>query len=252
MRSFLAVAHGVAPEVGAEDPELLVFVPLSGALLTTEGVDLVSTGLGGKPIRTMRPVFAGRTPAVLRRCAAGLRSLLVAALAEPLPADGITVTWLRPLTVIDGWALIRAEGAGVDLSGADLRGADLVRADLRGADLSSADVRGANLTRTDLREAVLENADLRGTSLCRTSMLGARAAGADFRRADLSLADVRGAVFTDAMFRGAELSAMYARLPELRAANLAGVDLDRIDARSSVLDGGPSESGATAGYVRSA
>ena len=48
---------------------------------------------------------------------------------------------------------------GIDLSGADLRGANLRWADLRGAnlrwaDLRGADLSGANLSRADLRGAV--------------------------------------------------------------------------------------------------
>ncbi len=65
----------------------------------------------------------------------------------------------------------------VDLSGADLHGADvqdadmrgvklreanLIRTDFRGADLRAADLRGAQTERTDLREANVTYTDLRG------------------------------------------------------------------------------------------
>ena len=68
--------------------------------------------------------------------------------------------------------------SGVDLRGADLRGAnlcgaDLRGADLRGADLCEADLRGANLCGADLCEADLCGADLREADLCGANLCGA-------------------------------------------------------------------------------
>ena len=71
------------------------------------------------------------------------------------------------------WTWNSARAAGVlprewlNLSGADLRGADLLGADLHGAylldaDLHCADLRGADLREADLRGAYLSGADLRG------------------------------------------------------------------------------------------
>jgi hypothetical protein len=53
------------------------------------------------------------------------------------------------------------------LHGADLRGVDLRGADLRGADLSGADLRGANLRDTNLLESSLSGANLSGADLKR-------------------------------------------------------------------------------------
>src|SRR6266566_3851580 len=55
--------------------------------------------------------------------------------------------------------LINKDNRIIDLSGANLRGADLGGADLRLADLSGTDLGGANLSRADLREAYLSGAN---------------------------------------------------------------------------------------------
>lgn len=98
----------------------------------------------------------------------------------------------------------------VDLSGADLSGSNLVRsnfrrADLREAKLVSANLSLANLRRADLREADLDNA------IIHTPKLG----GADFRRATL-----RNAQLANSILYGADLSKAV-----LTKANLAGADL---------------------------
>ena len=72
----------------------------------------------------------------------------------------------------------------INLSYADLRGADL-----RSAYLSYADLRGADLRGADLRSAYLSGADLRGANL-RSAYLSY----ADLRSADLSGANLRGAI----------------------------------------------------------
>jgi hypothetical protein len=56
----------------------------------------------------------------------------------------------------------------IDLSEANLYGADLSEADLRGADLSKA-----NLSEADLRGADLRGADLRGANLSEANLRGA-------------------------------------------------------------------------------
>jgi len=101
----------------------------------------------------------------------------------------------------------RAEGrplielSGANLSGANLRGIDLGDDSLRGADLSGADLREADLSGADLRDAklgVIGWNDAGITALIsiyvRDFISNNRKLGsADLREADLSDADLRGA-----------------------------------------------------------
>jgi uncharacterized protein YjbI with pentapeptide repeats len=59
----------------------------------------------------------------------------------------------------------KSYGRGVDLIGANLRGADLRYTNLRGAYLIAADLRGADLRGADLIGADFRDADLRGADL---------------------------------------------------------------------------------------
>jgi hypothetical protein len=74
--------------------------------------------------------------------------------------------------------------SGADLDGANLSGADLRWADLSGANLVEANLTGADLSLADLYGAILEGADLSGADLF----------GAIFEGADLSGANLFGAV----------------------------------------------------------
>lgn len=76
----------------------------------------------------------------------------------------------------------------IDLSHANLRGADFSGADLSLANLGGADLTGARLTSARLYGAYLQNAVLRGAKLN-----GSRLQRADLRWANLDLAQLRGA-----------------------------------------------------------
>lgn len=98
-----------------------------------------------------------------------------------------------------------------DLHGANLRGANLKRADLtgavlRGADLIGAQLSEADLTRADLREAKLIKADFYSAKLFHATLASADASGAYFRRADLTQCDLRGTDLTKADLIDANLS----------------------------------------------
>ena len=92
--------------------------------------------------------------------------------------------------------------SSADLRGADLNGADLREADLRGADLREVILNGADLLRADLRDADLSKAHLRGSFLSGADLRRAFLIGADLRRAFLMGADLR-----KADLNGADLSA---------------------------------------------
>ena len=95
-------------------------------------------------------------------------------------------------------AVIEALHQKVNLSYADLRGANLSSADLSGADLSGADLSRANLSGADLRGAYLSRADLSRANL----------SGAYLSDAYLSGADLSGAYLSDAYLRGKKVKKM--------------------------------------------
>ena len=99
----------------------------------------------------------------------------------------------------------------VDLSGANLNGADLREANLEGTNLSKA-----NLFQADLRIANLQGANLREANLF---------------KADLRVADLRGANLSQADLGGA-----YLFKADLRKANLTGTDLKTADLTGVQLD----------------
>lgn len=95
----------------------------------------------------------------------------------------------------------------VDLTGAELSGANLLYADLDEANLSGVDLRNARLTGANLYGADLADADM---------------AGADLDHAVVSDVSLSGADLHDASFFGANLG-----LSRLDNTNLTGADLDK-------------------------
>jgi hypothetical protein len=84
--------------------------------------------------------------------------------------------------------LEREKGLWLDLSSADLRGANIRDTHLKGADL-----RDAHLERASLMNAHLEDANIRGAHLEGADLRGAHLEGANIRDAHLEGADLRGA-----------------------------------------------------------
>lgn len=107
--------------------------------------------------------------------------------------------------IIDGYKLVKDQGARANLQGANLQGADLGSANLRGVDLRLAKLQGA----------YLQWADLQGANLQRANLQGADLKGANLQGADLRLADLRGVDL-----QWADLQGAYLRLADLRGANL--------------------------------
>ena len=75
--------------------------------------------------------------------------------------------------------------SGVNLSGADLEGADLSGVNLEGANLRYANLSGADLRGANLRYANLRGADLRGADLRYANLSGAYLSGANLEGANL-------------------------------------------------------------------
>lgn len=114
-----------------------------------------------------------------------------------------------------------------DLKGADLRGMNFRRALLVGAKLARADLSGANLseadlTRANLKAATLNKTDFRRANCFKTLLSEADATEADFQRTNLNGADLSKAQLTRASFVEADFSKA-----ELSDANVMGTDFSR-------------------------
>ena len=99
----------------------------------------------------------------------------------------------------------------LDLTGANLNGADLyyvrlTRARLMAANLNRAYLFSANLTGADLRKANLADANLKVAELNRANLDGANLSGADLLEAKLKGANLLGVDLTGANLDGANLT----------------------------------------------
>ena len=137
---------------------------------------------------------------------------------------GAIAAWRRehPTTALD---LSRANLGGADLGGADLSRANLGGADLSRANLIGANLGGANLSRADLSRADLIGADLGRADLSRANLSGAYLIGANLSRANLSGANLSGANLSGADLSGANLSRANLSGAYLGGANLSGANL---------------------------
>jgi uncharacterized protein YjbI with pentapeptide repeats len=108
-----------------------------------------------------------------------------------------------------------------------LYGIDLTNADLRGANLSDAIVNQSNLTGANLSGANLTSMGMFETNLTGANLTGATAIHAILDRANLTNANLSGAIVTGASITQANLS----------NANLSGADLRGTDLRDSNLSG---------------
>ncbi|MBI4300618.1 MAG: pentapeptide repeat-containing protein [Chloroflexi bacterium] len=84
----------------------------------------------------------------------------------------------------------------------DLRGGKADPMDLSGADLRGANLQKAFLTRVDLSGAQLQNADLREANIGGTNLSGANLAGADLTSANMHRTNFRGASLAGAKIGG--------------------------------------------------
>jgi uncharacterized protein YjbI with pentapeptide repeats len=109
--------------------------------------------------------------------------------------------------------LIKGSGAGpiIDLSGADLAGANLSKAALfdavlAGINLHGANLAGADLMRTDLGGANLSNTNLQGAHMFDTNLNSANLTKANLRNAHLVEADLSNTNLDKADLSGANLA----------------------------------------------
>jgi uncharacterized protein YjbI with pentapeptide repeats len=125
------------------------------------------------------------------------------------------------VAVWNSWRMANTSVA-IDLSRANLGGADLREANLSGVDLRQADLRGGYLRQANLSGAVLRHANLSGAYLRQANLSGAVLRHANLTEANLTEANLHGANLQSANLQRAVLR--HARLVETRLeqANLSG------------------------------
>ena len=115
----------------------------------------------------------------------------------------------------------------IDLSGANLGGANLRRDNLS----------GANLRKTYLGEANLSGADLSGANLDEAILTGAKLLGAKLNGASLSKTELTKAFLVGASLSGVNLNAANMRRADLTCVNLSGANLSEADLGEVKLSG---------------
>lgn len=154
---------------------------------------------------------------------------------------------LKGANLDDKWAAIADLLTSVNGAGQDLSRADLSRAGLDGAVFTKSD-----LTKANLSEACLNSADLSKAILVGARLDGAKLSQAMLAEADLSEARMEGASLLRASLQGADLSDANLRGAFLEGADLRGADLtgaileDASGLETVIYDG---ETRWTAGFV---
>lgn len=120
----------------------------------------------------------------------------------------------------------------LDLSGADLPGADLTYMTLNRVNLANATLNGANLSNATLIRADLTGANLVNARLDSADLSGADLSGADLTGARLDTADLTLAKLTDADLTKVDLN--FATLTE---ANMSGANLTHADLTNATMSG---------------
>lgn len=134
--------------------------------------------------------------------------------------------------IIKKYAAGERDFSGMDLTEINLSRANLTGANFRNATLSIANLSGANLSEADLTGAKLNVARMSGTNLSKAKLNGAILNVANLVRANLSGAELMQAALIRAELVRAELS--RANLSE---ANLSGADLREAKLRQVNLSG---------------
>ena len=166
------------------------------------------------------------------------QQVVAEAVADHVPEH---ITWpdIQAALSVIGHQAARYDGRPIDLTGANLAGADLtsallVRVDFTGTDLAhaylyGADLSGARFVRADLTGAALSGTRLTDADLTRARLTDADLYGAALSGADLSGADLTNARLTDADLTHARLSGARLTNARLTRAGLSGADLTGAD-----------------------
>jgi len=222
-----------------------------GADLT--GANLTGADLTGADLTDADLTSADLTDAILT----GVSGQLAASSGVILPFGFIG----SPFIIANNYII----GPEVNLSGADLAGANLVEADLFGANLSNADLSGS-----DARSATLAFANLSGTNLSNADLSNSGLFQADLTNADLSGANLTNVNMEEATLTGvsgqlasavgtllsagyviannyivgagvnlanADLSGLNLTDANLTGTNLTGANLTGVDLTGAILNG---------------
>lgn len=215
--SLLNVARAYADLDATADLRLVPVLPGEMASLGAEAIARAAVSNG----------TFGTTSSDLASHGADLETLLIVSLNP----DGALVAWWT----VDGWALLRETGAGLDLRGANLAGGLLTGANFSGSDLTEANLSRAELTKSDFTGAELVGANLSGATLMSATLMNANLTEADLTRCDLRHSDMRGTRCARTAFRGADLWNAYIWNTNLNEAFTDGVDLSRADNLSGAV-----------------
>ncbi|MFS0593220.1 pentapeptide repeat-containing protein [Cytobacillus horneckiae] len=139
----------------------------------------------------------------------------------------------RIIAICNGYSLLYKYGNNLDLSNANLAGAQLRGISLERANLQNTNLKGANLERANLKNTNLTGSNLEGANLTRANLYQSKLENADLRRANLSYTDLRKSSIKKTSFRGAELWASYIWGVDFTKSFTSGVDLERADTRGS-------------------
>jgi uncharacterized protein YjbI with pentapeptide repeats len=136
---------------------------------------------------------------------------------------------------LSGALLACVRWAGIDLENAQLDVVDMTDADLQGANLRNVEAAGAKFWNADLSGACLDGAKARGARFDGANLSSAQMNTADMINADFTEANLTGAslthsllkkaVFTDASLRDARLLGAAMEQTEVTGADFAGANL---------------------------
>jgi len=115
--------------------------------------------------------------------------------------------------------------AKIDLSNAELDGADLSSMNLRNANFSRASMKCANFANSDLSSATFALADLENALFFFSTLKGADMRGANLQEASLEDANLAGADLSQANLKGAVMTHANCRNIDLVQANLTGANM---------------------------
>jgi len=129
-----------------------------------------------------------------------------------------------------------AQRYSFDLRKVDLSQANLFGANLEGALLSNANLEGAYLLKANLKGAYLRDANLEGVILTDANLEGAILTDVNLKGAYLLRANLKGANLESAIFSDANLEGAYLFYANLNDASLEGVDLSDTNLEGANLE----------------